>query len=179
MALTAVELEPWRMEKIESNLQRLGYSANLICADASNLEAWWDGEHFDKILLDAPCSSEGLVRKDFDALKNWSNSLVEKKAILQKKLLKKCFQLLKKNGTLVYSTCSLSPEENEEVVQSVFEKGNCEIEKFELRGFILRKGMTEYKNKKFSKEIENCVRIYPQDNDSQAFFFAKIKKTAT
>jgi len=131
---------------------------------------------FDKILLDAPCSSEGLVRKDFDALKNWSNKLVRIKSDLQKKLVKKCIELLKPGGTIVYSTCSLSPEEDEEIVDFALNGGEVSVEEIGFGGFKTRKGIIEWNGKKYDSEVSKCARIYPQDNNSQAFFLAKLVK---
>lgn len=123
-------------------------------------------EKFDKILLDAPCSSEGLVRKKRDALEGWSQSLVERKAKAQKELIVHCFDLLKENGEMVYATCSFAKEENEDVVNFLLKKRKAKVMNVNLEGIKIRPN-------KFSK---NCVRLYPQDNDTQQFFFAKIKK---
>ncbi|MDD3083765.1 MAG: RsmB/NOP family class I SAM-dependent RNA methyltransferase [Candidatus ainarchaeum sp.] len=124
-------------------------------------------EKFDKILLDAPCSSEGLVRKKRDALKGWTQEIVLKKSKIQKELLLHCFDLLNKNGELVYSTCSFAPEENEEVILYLLEKRkNAVIVPIKLEGIKIRKNLL----------CENCIRLWPQDNDTQQFFIAKIKK---
>jgi tRNA (cytosine49-C5)-methyltransferase len=124
-------------------------------------------KRFDKILLDAPCSSEGLVRKKREALIDWSQRLVIKKAEEQKHLIVRAFDYLKEDGEMVYSTCSFSPEENEEVVlQLLRQRKNAVVEKVNLDGVKIRK----------NELCENCVRLYPQDNDTQQFFLAKIKK---
>jgi len=124
-------------------------------------------EKFDKILLDAPCSSEGLVRKDREALKGWSTKLVERKAQNQKELIVTAFELLKKGGEMVYSTCSFAPEENEEVVLKLLDTfKTAEVLKIEINGIKIRE----------NKLCKNCVRLYPQDNDTQQFFIAKIRK---
>jgi 16S rRNA C967 or C1407 C5-methylase (RsmB/RsmF family) len=112
-----------------------------------------------------------------DALENWSQRLVEKKAVLQKQLIQNAFSLLKENGELVYSTCTLSPEENEEIIQFLLEKNrNAELEKIAIPGFRLRSGLPEYNGKKFDSQLEKAVRVLPQDNDSEAFFVARIRK---
>ncbi len=124
-------------------------------------------KRFDKILLDAPCSSEGLVRKKREALIDWSQKLVIKKAEEQKHLIVRAFDYLKDGGEMVYSTCSFSPEENEEVVMQLLrQRKNAIVEKVNLEGVKIRK----------NEICENCVRLYPQDNNTQQFFFAKIKK---
>jgi NOL1/NOP2/sun family putative RNA methylase len=124
---------------------------------------------FDKVLLDAPCSSEGLVRKKRDALVDWSMRLVREKAAHQKNMIVKAFDYLKDGGEMVYSTCSFSVEENEEVVlHLISQRKNAKVVNVEelLKGLKIRK----------NNLCENCVRLYPQDNNTQQFFLAKIKK---
>ena len=136
--------------------------------DFRNLAAKYT-EKFDKILLDAPCSSEGLVRKDRGALIEWSPKLVERKAQNQKELIVAAFDLLKVGGEMVYATCSFAPEENEEVVLDLFkQRKNAKVVNVEdlLVGIKIRK----------NDLCENCVRLFPQDNNTQQFFFAKITK---
>jgi len=172
--IVAVEKNVQRFKSLKYNLKKFG-AKNVIAKRMDLLDAKRKNV-FDKVLLDAPCSSEGLVRKDFDALKNWNYELVERKTELQKKLLKKSLQLLKENGELVYSTCSLSPEENEEVIQSAIDAKKAEVLEIKIRDFKTRNGLLHYNGKKYDKSIGKCARIYPQDNDSQAFFIAKIRK---
>ncbi|WP_133010674.1 16S rRNA (cytosine(967)-C(5))-methyltransferase RsmB [Marinomonas flavescens] len=111
--LTAVELEPWRLEKIEANLERIGLMANLQCADAGDLDAWWDGTPFDKILLDVPCSATGVIRRNPDIKINRKPVDIEELIAIQKVILDKVWSTLKTGGHLLYATCSLMPEENE------------------------------------------------------------------
>jgi NOL1/NOP2/sun family putative RNA methylase len=124
-------------------------------------------EEFDKIMLDAPCSSEGLVRKRKEALKGWSQRLVFKKTKIQKNMIIECFDMLKPKGEMVYATCSFAKEENEEVVNFLLEKReSAEVVPVTLPGIKIRD----------NKWCEHAVRLWPQDNDTQQFFFAKIKK---
>ncbi|MEP0072743.1 MAG: 16S rRNA (cytosine(967)-C(5))-methyltransferase RsmB [Marinomonas sp.] len=120
--LTAVELEPWRMEKIESNLERLGHSAHLICADAGDLDAWWDGEQFDKILLDVPCSATGVIRRNPDIKINRKPADITELVEIQKEIISQVWKTLKPNGFMLYATCSLMPEENEQQVHQFLEE---------------------------------------------------------
>jgi len=119
--LTAVEIEPWRMEKIESNLERLGYSAHLKCADASKPDAWWDGEHFDKILLDVPCSATGVIRRNPDIKINRKPADIDELVLIQREILNRVWTTLKSGGFMLYATCSLMPEENEQQIQHFLE----------------------------------------------------------
>ncbi len=161
--IVAVDKNVKRFTSMKLNFKKFGVK-NIIEKRMDLLDSK-KNELFDKVLLDAPCSSEGLVRKDFDALKNWSQELVEKKAELQKKMIETAFRLLKRKGTMVYSTCSLSPEEDEEVIKHILENQKAEIEEIKIKGFKIRKGIDGIGN-----------RIMPQDNNSQAFYFCKVKK---
>jgi NOL1/NOP2/sun family putative RNA methylase len=162
--ILAVDRDFRRFRSLTFNVRKFGLTSlvKAVRADALRMEK---EDYFDAVLLDAPCSSEGLVRKRRDALKNWSQRLVERKAKLQKRLIIKGFDSLKEGGAMVYSTCSLSPEENEEVVSHLLGKRRCEAENVKVRGFRLRKGIDGPGN-----------RVLPQDNDSQAFYFCRIKK---
>jgi NOL1/NOP2/sun family putative RNA methylase len=165
--IIACDVNSERIKALEHNKTKYGLkNVEIKRMDFRNLLPAYK-EKFDKILLDVPCSSEGLVRKNREALKGWTIKLVERKAQTQKELLVKAFELLKKGGEIVYSTCSFAPEENEEVVLKMLDKfKNTEILKIELNGIKIRE----------NKLCLNCVRLYPQDNDTQQFFFAKIRK---
>lgn len=172
--IIAVEKNVERFRSLRFNVKKFGVK-NVLAKRMDLLDARRKNV-FDKILLDAPCSSEGLVRKDPDALANWSTGLVMKKAVLQKAMIGKAFDLLKQGGALVYSTCSFAPEENEGVVQTLLENGG-RLEKIGVKGFRLRNGLAEYNGKRFDESMALCARVYPQDNDTQQFFIAKIRKT--
>jgi tRNA (cytosine49-C5)-methyltransferase len=124
-------------------------------------------EKFDKIMLDAPCSSEGLVRKRKEALKGWSQKLVNSKAKAQKNMIIECFDMLKPHGEMVYATCSFAKEENEDIVNFLLEKReDAKIMPVKIEGIKIRE----------NKWCKNAVRLWPQDNNTQQFFFAKIRK---
>ncbi|MBN2127357.1 MAG: RsmB/NOP family class I SAM-dependent RNA methyltransferase [Candidatus Diapherotrites archaeon] len=171
--LILVEKNKERFKSLKFNVNKFNLNAETRLGDL--LKASTE-KKFDKILLDAPCSSEGLIRKKFDALKNWTPKLVEAKSSLQKKLILKSVDLLKPKGLLVYSTCSLSPEENEEVIDFLLKTRKIKLKEIKVNEFKLRKGIEEWNGKKFNSEVKKCIRIYPQDNNSQAFFIALIEK---
>ena len=153
-------------ERIKSLIHNKGkyalHNVKVERTDVRNIK-----EKFDKIVLDAPCSSEGLVRKKRNALKGWSMEIVQRKSELQKELIIHCFDLLKNGGEMVYATCSFAPEENEEVVLHLLkERKNAKVIPVKLSGIKIRE----------NKVCENCVRLYPQDNNTQQFFLVKIKK---
>ncbi len=130
---------------------------------------------FDKILVDAPCSGEGTLRKSPKTFQMWNQNMIRKIANTQRKLAEAAFRLLKVGGTMIYSTCTLSPEEDEMIVNHLFNKFDIEIEQISLP-LKFRCGVCEWEGKKLEDNIKNCLRLYPQDNNTDGFFVAKIKK---
>ena len=88
----------------------------------------------------------------------------------------KAFGLLKPGGCLVYSTCTFAPEENEEVIDFLLQNTEAKIEKIEIENFKLSEGIEDWESKKFSPEVKKASRVWPQDNDTDGFFLAKIRK---
>ena len=131
------------------------------------------GFKFDKILLDVPCSGEGTLRSSPKTFKMWNYKIVQKLSREQRKLFASAVKCLKVGGEIVYSTCTHSPEENELVVSFALKNFPLEIEKVELP-LKCRPGVKEWKDNKFEEGVENCCRIYPQDNDSEGFFVSKL-----
>lgn len=116
--LWAVELISSRIEKIKRNLERLELSAHLVTADISEPDQWWDGKPFDRILLDAPCSATGVIRRHPDIKLLRRNADIDKLAKQQLSMLFRLWPLLKSGGLLLYATCSILPEEDEQVIAS-------------------------------------------------------------
>ena len=116
--LLGVELEQPRLARVRDNLQRLGLQAGLICADATDPASWWDGRAFDRILIDAPCSATGVIRRHPDIKLLRRQADIAPLAELQGRMLRALWATLAPGGTLVYATCSLLPEENEQVIQA-------------------------------------------------------------
>lgn len=176
-AIIANDIDFKRLKALASNLQRCGVKNTAIIQKRGETLYKKLNIKFDRILVDAPCSGEGTVRKDFSAWKNWNLSKVYFFSKLQKKLIFSAFQMLKENGILVYSTCTFSPEENELVVQSLLNKfDNAKIEKVRIPGVKLRKGLTSFGKYSFSSEIRKTARVLFQDLDSEGFYVAKIRK---
>ncbi|WP_440877403.1 16S rRNA (cytosine(967)-C(5))-methyltransferase RsmB [Thalassotalea sp. PLHSN55] len=116
ITMTAIDIEEKRLLRVEENLQRLHLSAKVIAGDAAHPENWWDGKHFDRILLDAPCSATGVIRRHPDIKWLRKANDIEALAELQQQILRKTWSLLKPGGTLIYATCSILPQENSEQV---------------------------------------------------------------
>jgi len=169
--IIAVDKERHRINALKNNIERLGVKNcivyNIDGADARNL-----GIEFDKILLDAPCSGSFLTDPKWFDKKNIRG--FKERQELQKRLLSAGISVLKKGGTLVYSTCSLEPEENEEVIDWAIANLPVKTEKIELK--IGKPALLEFEGRGFGKEVQKCVRIIPYENNTQPFFIAKIAK---
>lgn len=116
--VTALEIDPRRGARISENLTRLGLAAQVITADAVNTQSWWDGAMFDAILLDAPCTASGIVRRHPDVRWLRRPGDITQLAALQKNMLEALWQLLKPGGRLLYCTCSLFVAEGDSQVQT-------------------------------------------------------------
>jgi 16S rRNA (cytosine967-C5)-methyltransferase len=113
MALVAVDIDAYRMQRVNGNLQRLNLTATLIVEDAAHPDKWWDGEQFDRILLDAPCSATGVIRRHPDIKLLRRADDINALATTQCSLLNAIWPILKPGGMLIYSTCSVLKQENE------------------------------------------------------------------
>jgi len=164
-----------RLQPLGINLQRTGITNSIITLmegryfKDSNIK-------FDKILVDAPCSGTGTIRKSLKTLRIWNPNAVKRLHSQQKQLLETAFQILKEKGTIVYSTCSLEPEEDEAVISEFLENHkNAELQEIKL-DIKRSEPITEFEGNSYSEEVKKCLRIWPQDNDTEGFFVAKIKK---
>ena len=119
--IIALDIDPQRCERIEQNLQRIGRSAQVIAADAAQTRTWWDGQLFDAVLLDAPCTASGIVRRHPDVRWLRRESDIANLAAIQKNLLKQLWPLLKAGGRLLYCTCSVFKAEGENQVKMFVE----------------------------------------------------------
>ncbi|MBI2507491.1 RsmB/NOP family class I SAM-dependent RNA methyltransferase [Candidatus Woesearchaeota archaeon] len=172
-AIIANDIKWDRIKALSMNLQRCGVSNTIITIYKGE---FFPDVKFDKILLDAPCSGTGTLQKSPDTLKIYNTGMIKKLSYQQKRMILKAYSLLKRGGSLVYSTCSLEPEENENVVDCLLEKTDARLEKASLQNLKSSTPVLEFEGKKYNSEIKKCLRIWPQDNNSEGFFIAKIKK---
>ena len=122
--LVAVDFDEKRLERVQQNLDRLSLKAKLVHGDAADIDSWWQGDKFDRILLDAPCSATGVIRRHPDIKWLRKQADIDELASLQSKILDHCWQWLKPGGTLLYATCSILPQENEQQVRSFLERAD-------------------------------------------------------
>ena len=178
--IIANEISLGRIKILASNLERCGVTNTLItkkdgitlCKKLKKMNFY-----FDKILVDAPCSGEGTLRSSPKTCIMWNIKTIETLSKTQKRLFESAFEILKPNGELVYSTCTHAPEENEAVVDFILKtfKDKIKIEEIKLP-IKFRQGITQLENEKFNPEVKKCARIYPQDNNTEGFFLAKMRK---
>jgi 16S rRNA (cytosine967-C5)-methyltransferase len=112
--LTALDADPVRLERVRSNLGRLGLSAHVVNADAAATEAWWDNRMYDRVLLDAPCTASGVVRRHPDIKWLRQPGDIGRFAEQQQRLLEALWKVVVRGGKLLYVTCSIFMEENQE-----------------------------------------------------------------
>jgi 16S rRNA (cytosine967-C5)-methyltransferase len=119
--LVAADIDPQRVARIDENLRRLNRSASLVVADMRQPASFWDGKPFDRILLDAPCSSTGVIRRHPDIKLLRRTDDIQVLAAAQLEILRAVFGMLAAGGRLLYSTCSVLPDENQRVVERFLE----------------------------------------------------------
>lgn len=163
-----------RIRALKHNLSKAG-AQNVILTNV-DLAEFPTEQQFDVILLDAPCSSDGTIRKMNKLLPNWTAKRPLKYASLQRHLIKKAFALLKPDGVMLYSTCSFSPEENEVTVSHLLNNSEAEIEPIEIPNLHLSPGITEW-NGELDPRVARTSRIWGHHNNTGGFFLAKIRKT--
>jgi NOL1/NOP2/sun family putative RNA methylase len=176
--LVATDNNLGRLSALRSNAERLGVTSVAVThEDARNHSLKpFDGAAYDRALVDAPCSCEGTIRKNPDALEDWSLDHVRGIAGVQKGVLRRAVQTTRTGGTVVYSTCTFAPEENEAVLDYVLEAEPCDVVDFELP-LEHAPGVTEWEGEQFDDRVRAAKRIYPHHNDTGGFFCAKLEVT--
>lgn len=178
--ITANDNSRPRLAKLRANLDRLGVkNAELTLFDATQLSRKLEGRQFDKILLDAPCSGEGMMSlardKDFAT---WSVAHIKRLQQLQKRILVQAWQLLRPGGTVVYSTCTMAPEENEAVIDYLLRHSDdAHIEQIKLDLENRVPSVNSWNGKVFDQQIQFAMRLIPS-REVEAFFVCKLTKKA-
>lgn len=170
--ILANELDKIRCERLQYNVEKQGANIVEVINNRGEKVGEEYQEQFDKVLLDAPCSGEGrFLGNNVGTYRNWSKRTVRELAKLQKKLFKSAYTALKPNGMMVYSTCTLNKDENENVLQWAIENFNVKLLdinidfKEKMQGF----------NDGLDGSINKAIRILPSKN-MEGFFVAKLKK---
>ena len=163
-SLVALDIESRRLDNIRDNLQRLSLTAEIVHGDASKPEEWWDGQHFDRILLDAPCSAMGVIRRHPDIKLLRREEDIDMLVKSQQQILDQLWPLLKPGGMLIYATCSILPQENTQQIES----------------FLARQSDTVYKDidAVWGHATSAGRQILPGENGMDGFFYAQLYKQA-
>jgi NOL1/NOP2/sun family putative RNA methylase len=167
-----------RISALRSNAERLGLTNLAIThEDARNHSLKpFEGEQYDRTLVDVPCSCEGTIRKNPDALEDWTREHVDAISGVQKGVLRRAIQVTREGGTVVYSTCTFAPEENEAVLDYALEEEDCDLVDYDLP-LEHAPGVTEWDGQSFDERVRKAKRIYPHHNDTGGFFCAKLEVT--
>jgi NOL1/NOP2/sun family putative RNA methylase len=177
--ILANEISMGRIGILNSNLERCGVMNAMVTRKEGvalcNTLLKKSRLRFDKILVDAPCSGEGTLRKSPKTFLMWNEKMICNIAKTQRRLAEAALKLLKVGGVMIYSTCTLAPEEDEEVVDYLVRNYDVEVERITLP-LKFREGVTEWDGKRYSDEVSKCLRLYPQDNDTDGFFVTRIRK---
>ncbi len=184
--IIANDVQEKRLWTLKSALHRLGVTNVLVTRKVGQWFAKHMTERFDRVLCDAPCTAQGTARKDSDALDYCSPENIGKMASLQKELLAAAIHATKIGGVVVYSTCTLTPEENEGVVAAMMNEFGGKIEVVDPLSIAprfqsLKKGVEDsYKVQEEIGAAEKypCVRLWPHTYDVEGFFCAVIRKLA-
>lgn len=182
--LVANELNKVRFFRLKHNMESLGVDGNtddwkfmLRMEDGSVLTQEYLG-YFDKVLLDAPCSGEARFIEGYPkSYGYWNEKKIKRLAFRQQKLLLACWSALKPGGELVYSTCTMAPEENEMRISKLLERVGEEaaVETIKIDGLKILPPVTTWKEKEYNPEVKKTLRIQPT-NEVEGFYIAKIKK---
>lgn len=160
--LTAIDIDASRLQRVAENLSRLGLHAELVEADAATPSAWWDGVHYDRILLDAPCTATGVIRRHPDIKLLRTQNDVAALVSRQHDLLEALWRLLTPGGMLLYSTCSVLAAENSEQVEHFLG---------------LQSDATEIPvNASWGHACKQGRQLLPGENGMDGFYFACLQK---
>lgn len=175
--ISAVEPVKSRFFRLQANLERMGVSNTRCYLKDGRAIGSLKPESFDRILLDAPCSSESRFRLDQpESLSHWSLAKVAECARKQKRLIKSAWEALKPGGRLVYCTCSFAPEENELIVHWLLRQ-HPEAHVLPIVAPVerIRPGLTSWQGKALSAELSKTLRVWP-DTDWDGFYLALLEK---
>jgi tRNA (cytosine40_48-C5)-methyltransferase len=172
--IIACEPNPKRIPSLIFNLSRCNVkNTTIFNIPGENVEKL--AMKFDRILLDAPCSCEGIIIKDKTRKKSRNFKDIEICSNKQKKLIHSAVQVLKSNGIMIYCTCSFAPEENEMIIDDLVKNNKeSDIEIEQIKYGI--NGLTEFNKHRFEKELSKTKRLYPHIHNTNGFFIAKLRK---
>lgn len=168
-----------RIRSLAGNLERMGVvNAAVFRLFGEQLGNQYF-EVFDRVLLDPPCTGLGTLHKSPEVLSWWTPHHCQRMAASQKSLMISAVKALRPGGVLCYSTCTLTPEENEEIINFALKEFPVELETFSIPALKLRPGLTKFEGKVYHPDLQKTSRLYPVENESEGFFIARLRKTAS
>ena len=178
-AIIANDVATRRLKGLVFNLRRMGVTiaavTKLFGQQIGNLYF----ERFDRVLIDAPCSALGTIGKSPEVTSWWTPARSQRLAANQRQLIQSGLKALRPGGVLVYSTCTIVPEENEQVIEYALQNFPVVLEKITLPGFRLRPGLTKSGTDSHCMTLKDTVRLYPFENPCEGFFIARLRKTGS
>jgi 16S rRNA (cytosine1407-C5)-methyltransferase len=177
--IVANDVSGKRLKSLIFNLRRTGVKNAVVCKGFGEQYGNLYFEFFQRVLVDPPCSALGTLHKSPEALSWWSPNKSEKLAGIQLRLLSSGLKALRPGGVLTYSTCTITPFENEQVIDQVLKRFPVELEQIDLRGLRSRPALANYQGQHYSADLSKAIRIYPWDNQSEGFFIARLRKTGS
>lgn len=176
--IVANDVDLGRLSALRSNCDRLGVTSTVVTnRDGRHFDATALGiEAFDSVLVDAPCSCEGTVRKNPDTFDDWSVEYIDSVSTVQSALLANAIDQTRVGGRVVYSTCTFAPEENEAVVDDVLESRDCRVVDTTVP-VTHTSGVTEWRGDEYDPMVADTVRVYPHHNDTGGFYLAVLEVT--
>lgn len=158
--LVCLDIDAQRLERVSANLSRLQQHATLHCADAAQPDSWWDGVQFDRIVLDVPCSATGVIRRHPDIKQLRRKADMDALIQTQQQLLLALWPLLKQNGLLLYTTCSILKQENE----------------LQIEQFVQQTKDARLLNLTTAHGEPMAAQVLPGQQNMDGFFYAKLQK---
>lgn len=169
--LTALDADEKRLVRVHENLARLKLSATVKQGLAQEIESWWDGTHFDRILLDVPCSATGVIRRHPDIKLLRQKADIDNLAELQFSILQKAWATLKPGGQLLYATCSILPQENANNIEAFLDQeSGAQLAPLTSTGQLNAEQLTSAHDTGFGWQF------FPKADEHDGFFYALLKK---
>ena len=172
----ANELQATRLPSLSTTIARLGLT-NVLTTQGDGRQDLFPDHYFDRVLVDVPCSGEGNLRRRQHP-RPWHPDHGQRIATAQKKLLNQALNCVKPGGTVVYSTCTFAPEENEAVLDAVM-GDRAYLEAIEIPGLRGQAGLTQWKGQHYRNDLHRARRYFPHVNNTGGFFVALLRRTET
>lgn len=163
LRVLAVDIDDSRQQRTRLTLERLGLMATIVSADATQTDQWWDGKEFDHILLDAPCSATGVIRRHPDIKHLRHPDDIQKLVDIQSKLVSQLWSTLKPGGSLLYITCSILPQENTNIIADFLSsQSDVTVKSLPIEG---------------DAEVKFGCQFLPQAQGHDGFYYCLLEKT--